>query len=195
MPSCWSDTPPLSGNATDLQQDGSILLAGGLGDPLHQVATQQQKSPSKSLQLSASPPDLHRHESVSPPSDQVLSAHLQQPSPVQHPIQSTALPAMHPAQRSPVKIGSQPGMIRRPQGCLRPNPAARVGKVCRAVPAAEKRSPLKGSNAWPPASPSPKKGIYGHSQNRAPVRGTGHSVPAFVQQPGADPMALHHRLR
>ena len=102
---------------------------------------------------------------------------------------------MHPAQMSPVKDGSQPGVVRTPQGCLRPNLTAGLGKVSRALPAVEKRSPLKGSNAWPPASPSPKKGMYGRSQNRAPVRGNGGSVPACIQQPSTDPMALHHRLR
>ena len=171
------------------------MLAGTLDSPLHQVATQQQKTFSKSLQPSASPPGLHQHKSLFAPTKQVPSVHLQQPSPVQNLTKSTGLPVMHPAQSSPVKVGGQPGVVRTPQGCLRPNSTAGLGKVYRALPAAEKRSPLKGSNAWPPASPSPKKGMYGSSQNRAPVRGNGSSVPACVQQPGTDPMALHHRLR
>ena len=189
MPSFWSDVPP---STTDQQEHTSVLLAGGCDGPLHQVAAQQQKTSSKSLQLSTSPPGLQQHEILLTPTQQVSSAHLQQPSPAKHPIKAAGLPAMHPAHRSIVMVGSQPGV---PQSCLRSNPTAGLGKVSRTLSVAEKRSPLKGSNAWPPASPSPKKGTYRRSQNRAPVRGNGNSVPAFIQEPSTDPMALHYRLR
>lgn len=195
MPSCLSDKLAIVRQCHRLAERQLSLLAGGLDDPLHQVAAKQQTGSSKSLQLSASPSYSHRHESLFTPAHQVPIAHLQQPSHAKRLIKSTGLPAMHPAQVSPVKVGSQRGMVRTPQGCLKPNSTTGLGKVSTALPASEKRSPLKGSNAWPPASPSPRKSIYGHSQNRAPVRGNGSAVAAVIQQPCADRMALHHRLR
>lgn len=158
--------------------------------------TQQQKTISKSSsQLSAAPPGLQRHESLVTPTHRVPNADMQQPSLVKYATQSAGLSAAHPAHKAPVKASSQPGVVRTPGVSLKPNPKVGAGKVSRALPAAEKRSPLKGSNAWPPASPSPKKGMHGRSQNRAPVRGTGSSLPALLQQPDTEILALHHRLK
>lgn len=148
-----------------------------------------------SPQLSAAPAGLQRHESLVTPTYRVPNADMQQPSLVKYTTQSAGLSAAHPAQKAPVKVSRQPGLVTTPEVCLKPNPKAGSGKISRALPAAEKRSPLKGSNAWPPASPSPKKGMHGCSQNRAPVRGNGSSVPAVRQQPDAEILALHHRLR
>ena len=70
------------------------------------------------------------------------------------------------------------------------------------VIAGKARSSLKGSNAWPPPSPSPKKpSAYPKkaacSQNRQPARGLqlqGVSQAATLQR-HTDVMALHQRLR
>ncbi|DBA74326.1 TPA: hypothetical protein ACH3X1_011100 [Trebouxia sp. C0004] len=71
------------------------------------------------------------------------------------------------------------------------------------VIAGKARSFLKGSNAWPPPSPSPKKPLpspnhlsaYPNcSQNRQPARGLGVSQAATWQR-HTDVMALHQRLR
>jgi len=72
--------------------------------------------------------------------------------------------------------------------------------------AGKARSSLKGSNAWPPPSPSPKKpvpspkniSVYPKkaacSQNRQPAQGLGVSQAATLQR-HTDVMALHQRLR
>jgi len=74
------------------------------------------------------------------------------------------------------------------------------------VTAGKARSSLKGSNAWPPPSPSPKKPLPSAkrlsaypkkaacSQNRQPARGLGVSQAAILQR-HTDVMALHQRLR
>lgn len=158
--------------------------------------TQHTQTFSKSSsQLSAAPLGLQRHESLFTQTHRVPTTDMQQPSLVKYASQSAGLSPAHPAQKAPVKVSSQPGVVRTPGVCLKPSPKVGSGKVSGALPAAEKRSPLKGSNAWPPASPSPKKGMHGRSQNRAPVRGNGSSLPAVTQQPGAEILALHHRLR
>lgn len=138
---------------------------------------------------------LQRRESLAGPTCQVPNSDIQQPSLVKYATQTAGLSAAHPAQKTPVKVSSQPGVVSTPGVRLTPNPKVGSGKVSRALPAAEKRSPLKGSNAWPPASPSPKKGMHGRSQNRAPVRANGSYLPAVMQQPDAEILALHHRLR
>ncbi len=61
-----------------------------------------------------------------------------------------------------------------------------------AVSAATACSPLKGSSAWPPPSPSPKKAVC--SQNRRPVKVNSVSQVVPLQR-HADVMALHQRLR
>ena len=74
------------------------------------------------------------------------------------------------------------------------------------VIAGKARCFLKGSNAWPPPSPSPKKPLPSPkhlsaypkkaacSQNRQPARGLGVSQAATLQR-YTDVMALHQRLR
>lgn len=74
------------------------------------------------------------------------------------------------------------------------------------VIAGKAESSLKGSNAWPPPSPSPKKPLpslqrlsaypkkAACSQNRKPARGMGVSQAAILQR-HTDIMALHQRLR
>ena len=75
------------------------------------------------------------------------------------------------------------------------------------VIAGKARSSLKGSNAWPPPSPSPKKlppspkhpSAYPKkaacSQNRQPARGLQGVSQAATLQRHTDVMALHQRLR
>ena len=74
------------------------------------------------------------------------------------------------------------------------------------VIAGKARISLKGSNAWPPPSPSPKKPVPSPksvsaypkkaacSQNRKPAQGLGVSQAATLQR-HTDVMALHQRLR
>ena len=76
----------------------------------------------------------------------------------------------------------------------KPSAAAAFSKASAEVSAAGMRSPLKGHNAWPPPSPSPKKGKPGRSQNRAPAGGH-DSVHRVMQQPPAYPPPFYDRLR
>ena len=75
------------------------------------------------------------------------------------------------------------------------------------VIAGKARSSLKGSKAWPPPSPSPKKSLPSPkkpsaypkkaacSQNRQPARGLQGVSQAATMQRHTDVMALHQRLR
>lgn len=163
---------------------------------------QQQRVSTVASQVSSPPADMQQHNGLFAPTHPGPDTHQWQFSRVAHLPKSTALPAMHPAQKAPVRV---PGSTRKPEGSVKPNPTTRLADSFRVVSGAEKGSPLKASplkgsplkglNAWPPPSPSPSKGMPGRSQNRAPVRGCGKPVPAVLQQLQADPLALQQRLR
>ena len=168
-----------------------VLIAGEVDQTLCQVMVQQQKASSKSLRLPAPPLDLQQRGSSSTQIHQAPNASPWQSSPEKYLTKLTGMHAMHSGQAA-IRVSSQPGGVKKPEGSLEGTPAAGGGKTAKALSGAEKRSPLKGSNAWPPASPSPKKGMLGRSQNRAPnVRSKGNfDMPGGVQQPGTDPLAL-----
>lgn len=154
-------------------------------------ATPQQQHVSQ--QLLAHLPSSQQQDGSSTIGHPAVNLCPPQSSPFNHRTWSQVVPAM-PNSQTPLRMSS-PNSQRVTLAALpKPAPAAGLDKESAAAAVVEKRSPVKGSNAWPPPSPSPKKGLRGRSQNRAPTSANGLGQPD-ERLPGGDPIALHSRLR
>lgn len=194
----------------------------------------QPSSSHHDLSAGSSLPALHQPGLLQQHQGGNLCSHTQsQPAALQHSFQPPTQPQFHPSvschhQSSPIRhqdksclevqssstarqtsaVGlysqqtSQEQLI-GPSQSGRALPYESPSKLLLAGPA---RSPLKGSNAWPPPSPSPKKRCPSpkqpgpssrkpaRSQNRQPARGVSASHSVAVQR-HADVLELHQRLR
>ena len=201
----------------------------------HSEQLQHQSSSShRDLSAGLSFPALHQPGLLQQHHGGDLSSHTQlQPAALQHSFQPPTQPQFHPSvschhQSSPIRhqdrscLGDQSSstagqtrpvelysqltdqeLLIGPSNPSRALPYEIPSKVLLAKPA---RSPLKGSNAWPPPSPSPKKRCPSpkqpgpssrkpaRSQNRQPARGVSASHSVAVQR-HADVLELHQRLR
>ena len=194
--------------STNTQTLLSIVLLAGL----HKGTTQHLQG---QVQRLPDLPAFQQQSSSSADTPQTAMPHQQQCSKAKHLIKPQGLLAMNHAQAA--LRASENNSHRDRLHSRSPGQSGTVAVItsCRVVAAAgkhspktwrlgsspsvselssEKRSPLKGSNAWPPPSPSPKKGKPSRSQNRAPIGGSGPMQPA-LQQPRADPLALHNSFR